>query len=70
MTNRGSLKFSLIGVFAKLPKATISFVISVWLSNSAHGKNSAPTDFQLNLIFEYFLNIRWKKFRFHYNLTF
>jgi len=32
------MKLSCLGVFAKLLKATISFIISVWLSNSVHGK--------------------------------
>jgi hypothetical protein len=46
---------AILGASAKLPKATISFVMSVHPSVCPHGTTRLPTDrFSLNLIFEYF----------------
>ena len=46
---------SLLGAFAKLRKATVSFVMSVFLSVCPHGIIRLPLEgFSLNSIFEYF----------------
>ena len=56
------------GVFAKLRKATISFVVS--LSVRLHGTTGLPLDrFSLFFIFGYFYKIRSGKFKSHWNLT-
>ena len=49
---------TLLGEFAKLRKATVSFVMSVRLYVRPHGTSGLPLDgFSLNLIFEYFSKI-------------
>jgi len=49
---------AILGAFAKLRKATISFVMSVRLSVRAHGTTRLPLDgFSGNMIFENFLKI-------------
>jgi len=48
----------LLGAFAKLRKATTSFVISVRLSVCPHGTTRLPPDgLSYNFIFEYFSKI-------------
>ena len=58
------------GAFAKLRRATISFVMSFCLSLRSsvrpHGTTRLPLDsFSLNFIFEYFSKIGRKKWKFH-----
>ena len=60
----------ILGAFAKLRKATISLVMSVYLSVCPHGTNSAVnarilTKFDITVLFE---NLR-RKFKFYENLT-
>jgi len=68
--------FPFLSAFAKLRKATISFVMSTRLSVFLSARqfawnNSTPTDgFSCNLIFElFFFRKLSKKFNFHQNLT-
>jgi len=47
-----------LGAFAKLCKATVSFVMSVFPSDIPHGTTRLPQDgFSLNLLFDYFSKI-------------
>jgi hypothetical protein len=47
-----------LGTFVKLPKATVSFVMSVYPSVRPHDTTGLPVDeFSLNLIFEYLSKI-------------
>ena len=51
----------LIGAFAKLRKATISFVLCVCLSVRPHGTSRLPMDgFSWKFTFEYFSKIPWE----------
>ena len=65
---------SFLGSFAKLLKANIGFVMSVFSSVSLfirpHGTTGLPLDwFSWYLVFEDFKKIRRKKFKFRKNLT-
>jgi len=55
-----------LGVFAKMSKATVSFVMSVHPPVCLHGTTRFPLDgFAWNFIFEYFSKICRNKFKFH-----
>jgi len=55
-----------LGAFAKLQKATVSFVISVRPFVCPHGTTGLQLDgFSLNFIFEYFWESLSRKFKFH-----
>ena len=63
-------KEQFLSEFAKLRKATISFVMSVRLSVCLHGKTLLPLDgFSWKLTFDYFWKICRKKLKFHWTLT-
>jgi hypothetical protein len=60
----------LLGAFAKLREATVSFVMSVCLSVRSYGTTRLPLDgFLWYLIFEYFFENLSRKFKCHWNMT-
>jgi hypothetical protein len=59
-----------LGAFAKLSKATISFVMYVRPSVHPHGTTRLPLDgFSWHLIFVYFSKNGWENSKIHQNLT-
>jgi hypothetical protein len=61
---------TILGEFAKLRKATISFVMSVRPSVRPHETTLLPLDgFWWNLVFEYFSKNLPRKFKFYSNMT-